>query len=112
MEVLMEDNKPTKTPKQKTDLVGDKNNPVKVVRQGAIAASIWLRQAPTGFPYYDFTISRSWKSVAGGKTGYSQNFFDRNKAELLQVIEGACTWIAEQQGQLVANESDISATAA
>jgi hypothetical protein len=111
MEVLMEDNKPSKTAKQKTDQVSDKNNPVKVVRQGAIAASIWLRQAPTGFPYYDFTISRSWKSVAGGKTGYSQNFFDRNKSELLQVIEGACTWIAEQQDQVI-EDGGFSATAA
>lgn len=108
----MEDNKPSKTPKSKADQVGDKNNPVKVVRQGAIAASIWLRQAPTGFPYYDFTISRSWKSVAGGKTGYSQNFFDRNKNELLQVIEGACSWIAEQQDQGIEDEGDFSATAA
>lgn len=108
----MEDNKPSKTPKSKADQAGDKNNPVKVVRQGAIAASIWLRQAPTGFPYYDFTISRSWKSVAGGKTGYSQNFFDRNKSELLQVIEGACSWIAEEQDKLTVSETELSASAA
>jgi hypothetical protein len=88
------------------------SQPAKVIRQGAIAASIWLRSAPTGFPYYDFTVSRSWKSLAGEKTGYSQNFFDRNKAELMQVIESACNWIAEQQDQLVAQVGDVSATAA
>ena len=50
-------------------------NLVKTVREGAVAASIWRRQSPTGLPYYDFSLSRSWKSMASGKTGYSQNFF-------------------------------------
>lgn len=62
-------------------------NLVKTVREGAVAASIWRRQSPTGFPYYDFSLSRSWKSMSSGKTGYSQNFFGRHRAELLTVIE-------------------------
>ncbi len=30
--------------------------PVKVVRLGAVAASIWERQAPNGLKYFDFSV--------------------------------------------------------
>jgi len=43
--------------------------PVHVIRDGAIAASIWLKQSPTGYYYYDYSLSRSWKSASTGKTG-------------------------------------------
>ena len=49
--------------------------PVKTIRHGAIAASIWKRQATSGFEYFDFTVSRSWKTSATGKEGYSSSFF-------------------------------------
>ena len=52
--------------------------PVKTVRRGAIAASIWKRQATSGFEYFDFTVSRSWKTSSTGKEGYSSSFFVRN----------------------------------
>ncbi len=32
--------------------------PVKTIRHGAIAASVWKRQATSGFEYFDFTVSR------------------------------------------------------
>ena len=32
--------------------------PVKTIRHGAIAASIWKRQATSGFEYFDFTGDR------------------------------------------------------
>ena len=41
--------------------------PVKIIRHGAIAASIWKRQATSGFEYFDFTVSRSWKTSSTGK---------------------------------------------
>ena len=71
--------------------------PVKIVRRGAIAASIWQRQAPSGFEYYDFTLSRSWKSKNSGKQGYSSNFFCHNANELAEVVEEASKWIESQE---------------
>ena len=56
--------------------------PVKTIRHGAIAASIWKRQATSGFEYFDFTVSRSWKTSATGKEGYSTSFFARNAEDL------------------------------
>lgn len=76
---------------------GETVEPVHVIREGAVAASIWKRQSPSGFAYYDYSLSRSWKSMSSGKTGYSKNFFDRNETELLNVIKKATSWIAERQ---------------
>jgi len=74
--------------------------PVKTCRQGAIAASIWKRQATSGFEYFDFTISRSWKTSTTGKEGYSSSFFVRNAEELYAVIQEAADWIESQQASL------------
>ena len=63
--------------------------PVKTIRHGAIAASIWKRQATSGFEYFDFTVSRSWKTTSTGKEGYSSSFFVRNADELHAVIQEA-----------------------
>ena len=73
--------------------------PVHVIREGAVAASIWRRQSPSGYAYLDFSISRSWKTQATGKTGYSANYFARNRDELIRVIEGAAQWIEANAGQ-------------
>ncbi len=61
--------------------------PVKTIRHGAIAASIWKRQATSGFDYFDFTVSRSWKTSATGKEGYSTSFFARNHEDLHTVFQ-------------------------
>jgi hypothetical protein len=74
--------------------------PVKTIRNGAIAASIWKRQATSGFQYYDFTVSRSWKTSSTGKEGYSNSFFARNAYELHAVIQEASDWIESQQASL------------
>ncbi len=74
--------------------------PVKTIRHGAIAASIWKRQATSGFEYFDFTISRSWKTSSTGKEGSSSSFFVRNVDELHAVIQEAADWIASQQANL------------
>ena len=84
-----------------------KNNsqsPVKVIRNGAIAASVWKRQTSTGFEYLDFSLSRSWKLKTGEKEGYSQNFFERNEEALLDVIEQASEYIRANQVSTVASE--------
>jgi len=72
---------------------------VLVVRRGAIAASIWVRQAPSGHPFYDFSLSRSWKSQSTDKTGYSKNFFADQAEELVEVIREAALWIEERRRQ-------------
>lgn len=73
-----------------------KSAPVRVFREGAVAASVWQRQTGTGFAYYDFSLSRSWKSSASGKEGYSSNFFPQNVDALTEVIRQAADWISEQ----------------
>ncbi|MBN8600643.1 MAG: hypothetical protein J0M26_06430 [Planctomycetes bacterium] len=70
--------------------------PEKVFRRGAIAASVWRRQAPSGFEYFDFSLSRAWKAKSTGREGYSLNFFSDNEEDLAQVIRQASSWISEQ----------------
>lgn len=84
----------TTTKKKTKDQDEAATEPVKVCRSGAIAASIWKRQSPSGFTYYDYSLSRSWKTQTG-KTGYSKSFFASNKDALLLVIAEASQWIAE-----------------
>lgn len=74
----------------------EKPSPVRVFRKGAVAASVWQRQTGTGFAYYDFSLSRSWKSSASGKEGYSTSFFPQNAEPLTEVIRQAADWINEQ----------------
>jgi hypothetical protein len=81
------ENKKKTTPNQ-----GQK--PVHTIRRGAIAANIWQRQTQTGMEYYDYSLSRSWKSQNTGKEGYSTNFFPGNRLELIEVVTEATEWIA------------------
>jgi len=74
----------TKETKKKESSAAQK--PVKTVRRGAIAANIWRRQTQTGFVYFDFSLSRSWKSSAAGREGYSNNFFADNEEALNEVV--------------------------
>ena len=70
------------------------------IRRGAVAASIWKRQAPSGFEYFDFSLSRAWKAKSSGRDGYSPNFFYDNGEQLGEVIKEASIWIAERQAFL------------
>lgn len=80
--------------------------PIKTIRRGAIAASIWKRQAPSGFEYYDFSLSRSWKTQSTGREGYSPNFFAGNIEELHATIAEASSWIACQQASMLADQPE------
>lgn len=82
--------------------------PEKVFRRGAIAASVWRRQAPSGFEYFDFSLSRAWKAKSTGREGYSLNFFSDNEGDLAQVIRQASCWIAEQQNDGRENDFEDS----
>ncbi len=90
----MSDTKVLKAAKKESE--GETTDPVHVVRKGAIAASIWQRQSPSGYAYYDFSLSRSWKSMSTDKTGYSRNFFGSNQGDLIEVIQAASAWINEK----------------
>ena len=83
----------------KKDLDGETTEPVITIRKGAIAASVWQRQSPSGYAYYDFSLSRSWKSLSTDKTGYSKNFFESNESDLIEVIQKASTWITQNRKQ-------------
>lgn len=73
--------------------------PVHTIRAGSVAASIWRRQSPSGYCYFDYSLARSFKSLSSGNTGYSKNFFARNQQDLAQVIGQATRWIAEHEQQ-------------
>jgi len=96
MEVPMTDTKPTK-PQAK---------PETTIRRGAVAASIWKRQAPNGFEYFDFSLSRAWKAKSSGRDGYSINFFSDNEGALGEVIREASMWIADNQAALQASKQE------
>lgn len=91
---------------EKTDVERQPTDPVHVVRVGAVAASIWLRRSSAGSPYFEFSLSRSWKSLTSGKTGYSKDFFSRNRTELVSVVEKAAAWIGQRESALSRNASD------
>ncbi len=82
--------------------------PVHTVREGAVAASIWQRQSLSGYAYYDFSLSRSWKSMSSSKTGYSRNFFSRNREDVLRVVAKACDWIEKHERQAEGLEGGIA----
>lgn len=84
-------------PKKKKTISAE--TPVHTIREGSVAASIWRRQSPSGYAYYDFSLTRSWQSLSSGNTGYSKNFFARNQPELLKVIELASQWISAHETQ-------------
>ena len=87
----------TETKNRRKDTDSETTDPVHVVRKGAIAASIWRRQSPSGFAYFDFSVSRSWKSMSSEKMGYSRNFFETNLEDLVEVITRASDWIIEKK---------------
>lgn len=106
----MSENATTKKKEKSPD--GESMDPVQVVREGAVAASIWRRQSPSGFAYYDFSLSRSWKSMNSGKTGYSKNFFDNNEVEICNVVKKAAAWIAgkrQANGEQPLNDEVLAA---
>ena len=71
------------------------SNYVRTFRSGAVAANVFSRQAPGGFEYLVFSLSRSWKT-SNSKEGYSQSFFANNDEALHAVIDQACDFIDSQ----------------
>lgn len=73
--------------------------PLKTFRVGAIAASVWRRQTPTGYEYLDFSLSRSWRLKSGEREGYSVSFFEHNEEALFEVVSQVCRFIRDQQAE-------------
>jgi hypothetical protein len=105
------ENKDAKSQAKKKEAAAASRDPVHVIREGAIAASIWSKQSPSGYAYFDFTLSRSWKSESSGKSGYSTSFFDKHRDQLTRVVEKATSWIAEKQTKPSASEGTITEAA-
>ena len=86
---------------EKSITTADSNQqPLKTIREGALAASIWNRKSAVGNEYLEFSLSRSWKSKDGDKEGYSQNFFETNEKALVHVVVKACHFIRAWQTEL------------
>jgi hypothetical protein len=95
--------KSKKTPK--------KSNYVTTIREGAIAANIFRGHTPDGHGYLYFSLSRSWKSAAGGREGYSDRLYERNEEALTRVVAKACAWMREHPEAADAAEGSVSAEA-
>jgi hypothetical protein len=95
-EYVMNEQKDTKPTKKPAEAKNGGAPLVHVIRRGSIAASIWQRQTATGHCYYDFSLSRAWKSVSSNRTGYSTNFSEKNEKALVEVVQAASVWIAAQ----------------
>jgi hypothetical protein len=70
--------------------------PIQTFREGAVGASIWLRQSLKG-PFFELTFSRSYKNERTGASGYSMAFPDRHLIALTRVIERARDWIEQER---------------
>ena len=71
------------------------SNYVQTIREGAIAANIFRGTTPDGHTYLYFEVSRSWKSQASDRQGYSKKFYDRNQEALVNVVNRAAQWLQE-----------------
>ena len=91
----MLEQKPNQTPGSAQQTNG---NPLtETIREGAIAANIFVGTSKDGSQYHYFAISRSWKN-AEGKSGYSGSFYARNCEALNRVITSASQRIEELDG--------------
>lgn len=94
----MSEKKPTTT----------KQKPEHEIRCGTVTASVYLRQSNCGFPYYDFSLGRSWKSMTTGKQAHGTSFFDQNEADLVLAVHKACAWIRNKAAEASPGQSPVS----
>lgn len=84
----------TKTRTKNRTASDDGQKPVHVITVGGLVASIYLRQAPSGYAYYAYSIKRSYRSLTTNNQIYSTDFFAENKLDLIAVITQASHWVA------------------
>ena len=82
-----------------------KQKPEHTVTCGEVTASIYLRQSNCGFPYYDFALGRTWKSVATGKECHGATFFDKNEEDVVEAVRKAAEWIRQRMAPSQTNAS-------
>ncbi len=70
-----------------------KQSPVHSVRCGQVTAAIYLRQSNAGYPYWDYSLSRCWKSMATGKESQGSSFFAEHENDLVRAIHEASEWL-------------------
>lgn len=79
------------------------NSPVQTFRRGAVGVSIWQREGKHG-PYFEFTISRSFKKN-DDEAGYTSNFRADNIEGLKTVLAEAESWLQDRQVNLAARDA-------
>lgn len=83
-----------------------KTTPRHVIQCGQVTAHIFERQSPSGYPYFDFSLSRTWKNKSTGRESHSPTFFDGNHADIASAARKASGWILEQHQAAVADPAD------
>ena len=83
-----------------------KQTPEHVIRCGHVKASVYLRRSTCGYPYYDFGLSRTWKSMATGNQSHGTTFFDNNEDDLIEAVQNASAWIRQK---MAAAHADLPA---
>jgi len=66
------------------------------IKVGDVAAEIYLRQSNTGFPYYDFQLTRKWKSMSSQKQVSGSSFFNVHQEDLTKAVAQASNWISQK----------------
>ena len=82
-----------------------KQKPEHTIRHGEVTASIYMRQSNCGYPYYDFALTRSWKSMTTGKEAHGTTFFVKNRQDLVKVINEASNWIHQRMVAVISKET-------
>lgn len=87
---------PTKPRARKKTATDDSQKPVHTISVGSLAASIYPRQAPSGYGYYAYSLRRSYRSLSTGNQIQSTDFFAENKSDLIAVVTQASQWISAE----------------
>lgn len=79
--------------------------PVHTIKVGQVSADIYQRQSNTGFPYYDFQLTRTWKSISTNKEVSGSSFFNVHRDQLTDAVTQASSWIAHKMTNSNGNAS-------
>jgi len=71
--------------------MGTGSKPVANFREGNVGLSVWQREGNKG-PFYEFTISRSYKKK-DDTYGYSTSFSESNLKALWELLGQAAEWM-------------------
>ena len=70
---------------------------VTTFREGAVGATVWLKERAEGMLSLTFSLSRSFQSKSSGKTGYSTEYADYNVEALHSVTSQAGDFIRKHK---------------